>query len=121
MKIHQDTSTEQHLFTGYGSDYVMVDKVRYDYPLLVEPGNIQQWHVIGFDTLTRQDFEALESYAPEVIIFGTGENLKFPHPSLISPLLTKGIGVECMNTGAACRTFNILCAEGRQVLAAILF
>ena len=120
MKFHQDSSAEQHLFTGYGDGYVMVDKVRYDYPLIVQPDQIARWPVTGFDLLTVQDFDALNVYTPELVIFGAGPVMRFPHPALISPLTAKGIGVECMDTAAACRTFNILCTEGRRVLAALL-
>ena len=57
---------------------------------------------------------------PEVILLGTGNRLQFPHPRLTRPLQQAGIGLEAMDTVAACRTYNILMAEGRQVLAALL-
>lgn len=119
MKFHQDISPEQHLFTGYGDGYVVVDKIRYDYPLIVQPDQIARWTVNDFEQLTAVDFEALNHHMPEVVIFGVGPLMRFPHPALISPLTANGIGVECMNTAAACRTYNLLCTEGRRVLAVL--
>ncbi len=62
----------------------------------------------------------LAELKPEVVLLGTGTRLRFPHPRLTRALTDAGIGVEVMDTPAACRTFNILAAEGRKVLAAVI-
>lgn len=74
-----------------------------------------------------QNLEALEPHHlaltlemnPELVILGTGSSLQFPHPAIFSSLMENGIGYEVMNTGAACRTYNVLAAEGRQVVTAL--
>jgi uncharacterized protein len=72
------------------------------------------------ETLSIADFESLLDRKPELVVFGTGAKQRFPHPKLLASLTQKNIGVEIMNTQAACRTYNILMAEDRQVLAALL-
>ena len=59
--------------------------------------------------------------SPELVIFGSGSRLRFPKPALLQPLMTRRIGFETMDTAAACRTYNVLLAEGRAVVAALLF
>ncbi len=82
----------------------------------VEPG----WHAGPFGTLAAADLAPLAALAPEVLILGTGKAFGFPHPSVLAPLHAAGIGVEVMDTRAACRTYNILLGEGRRVVAAII-
>jgi uncharacterized protein len=74
-----------------------------------------------FDALSERHFAALADLAPELVIFGTGARLRFPAPALLRPLIERGIGVETMDTAAACRTYNVLLGEGRAVVAALLF
>jgi len=57
---------------------------------------------------------------PDIVVLGTGASLRFPHPRLTRALLEQRIGLEVMDTAAACRTFNILAAEGRRVAAALM-
>lgn len=67
---------------------------------------------------TRRTSRPVATLEPEIVLLGTGEQQRFPHPRLTRELLTRGIGVEIMNTAAACRTYNILMLEGRRVVAA---
>lgn len=73
-----------------------------------------------FDELTSRHFEALQALAPELVIFGSGRRLRFPAAALTQPLVNAQVGLEVMDTGAACRTYNILVGEGRRVVAALL-
>ena len=73
-----------------------------------------------FDELASSHFEALRALAPELVIFGSGRRLRFPPLSLTQPLVNAQVGLEVMDTGAACRTYNILVGEGRHVVAALL-
>ena len=83
--------------------------VEYRDNLLVTPERIVQgWAAGGFEHLTEADFAALAALAPEVALLGTGATLRFPHPRLMRALVDAGIGLEVMDTPAACRTFNIL-------------
>ena len=74
----------------------------------------------GFDGLAESEFAALLAYEPEVVLFGTGAALRFPRPELTRALIDARVGLEVMDTPAACRTYNILAAEGRSVVAALL-
>jgi uncharacterized protein len=120
MKFHLNTA-EGNMFTGHGADYVRLGVVEYRDNILVTPERIVTgWTAGGFDTLTEADFAALAELKPEVVLLGTGASLRFPHPRLTRALTDAGIGVEVMDTPAACRTFNILAAEGRRVVAAVI-
>jgi uncharacterized protein len=70
--------------------------------------------------LAADHMAAIVELAPEIVLLGTGASLRFPEPALLAPLYKAGIGVEVMDTPAACRTYNILLAEGRKVLAAVI-
>ena len=120
MKFHL-SSGEGNVFTGHGPGYVRLGVVEYRGNLLVTPDRIVEgWAPGGFEQLTDSDFAALAALAPEVALLGTGAKLRFPQPRLTRVLVEAGIGLEVMDTPAACRTFNILAAEGRRVAAAIL-
>jgi uncharacterized protein len=120
MKFHL-SAAEGNVFTGHGADYVRLGIVEYRENLLVTPERIVTgWATGGFDGLTEADFAALAALEPEVALLGTGTTLRFPNPRLTKPLIDAGIGLEVMDTAAACRTFNILAAEGRRVAAGIL-
>jgi uncharacterized protein len=121
MKFHITKAAGQNLFTGYGDGYVAINNARYEHPVLVSPeGEVERWDASSFDALTRAHFEALLERSPELVLLGTGDTLRFPRPELTRVLATAGMGFEAMDTKAACRTFNILMAEGRSVIAAIL-
>jgi len=120
MKFHLSTG-EGNVFTGHGAGFVRLGVVEYRDNLLVTPERIVTgWAPGGFDQLTEADFVSLAELAPEVALLGTGGTMRFPHPRLTRPLIEAGIGLEVMDTPAACRTFNILAAEGRKVAVAVL-
>ncbi len=109
------------MFTGYGTGYVMVNQVRYVSSVIVLPDRIiEDWPAQTFEQLTLEHFEYLFPLQPEIVLLGTGATLRFPHPALTKTLIAAKIGVEVMDTSAACRTYNILTAEGRHVAAALL-
>ena|SRR6185295_18182712 len=120
MKLHLTRDQGQQLFTGYGAGYVAVNNVRYENSVLVTPASVSGWPVRAFDELRPADFEFIASLRPEVVVFGTGPAQRFPRPELARALAASGAGVEVMDSRAACRTYNILAAEGRAVVAAIL-
>jgi len=122
VKLHLANLGETKLFTGYADDHVLVNRERFDTSLVVMAEAVRDdWGVSGFDNLNESHFEYFLSFKPEVILLGTGAHQHFPHPRLYRALTDAGIGVECMDTPAACRTYNILVAEDRIVIAAILF
>ena len=120
MKLHLAQQQGQQLFTGYGAGYVAVNNVRYERSVLVTPSSVVDWPVGRFDELSPSDFEFIGSLKPEVVVFGTGPTQRFPGTTLARALAASGAGVEVMDSRAACRTYNILAAEGRGVVAAIL-
>ena len=122
MKFHITPLAEgQNLFTGYGDGYVSINHQRYERPVVVSPGHeVEEWHAADFEGLTPAHFDALLALKPEIVILGTGGTLRFPRPEVTRPLAAAAVGFEAMDTKAACRTYNILMAEGRQVVAAIL-
>jgi uncharacterized protein len=121
VKLHASALTRLHTFTGYGEGYVMVNGARHEESVIVLPERIEPWPVAGFAALAEEHFAALAALAPEVVLLGTGARLRFPHPSLTAALARARIGLEVMDTQAACRTYNILMAEERKVAAALLF
>ena len=122
LKFHLNHADGLNLFTGYGDDYVIINHERYSQPsLLVTPNDILlDWQVINFSALQVHHFTEILQQQPELALLGTGNRLRFPHPHLSAALTNAGIGLEVMDTKAACRTYNILVAEGRRVVVALL-
>ena len=121
MKLHQDSSSALNTITSYGDGFVAINLERHEGSVIVMPDMpVTAWPVSSFEALAPEHFEALAAAAPEVVIFGSGSRLRFPHPRLTAELAKHRIGVETMDFGAACRTYNILMSEGRRVAVALL-
>lgn len=121
MKLHLADAPGLNLFTGYGPDYVAVNHRHYQSSLIVLPDRIvADWPPQSFETLSGGDFEAILQFAPEIVLLGTGGALRFPHPRLTQALMRTQVGLEVMDTPAACRTYNILASEGRKVAATLI-
>jgi uncharacterized protein len=122
MKLHLNTDAGQMLFTGYGADHVLINGHRHDASLLLTARGIEvaPWAGLGFEALTAAHFRWIASRELDILLLGTGTRLRFPHPSLTRALVEAQIGLEVMDIGALCRTYNILVAEGRSVGAAVL-
>jgi uncharacterized protein len=88
--------------------------------LLAADRVVEDWGPRSVNDLTMEHFDAIAALTPEVVVLGTGSRQKFPERALFAKLLTRGIGVEVMDTGAACRTYNVLVSEDRRVVAALL-
>ncbi|MDP2786048.1 MAG: MTH938/NDUFAF3 family protein [Sulfurimicrobium sp.] len=120
MKLHLQTASGTHLFTSYGPDHVAVNGIRHEQSLIVLPEQvIKEWQAAEAKLLTAEHFAALAGLELEILLLGTGAKLCFPSPRLIHAMAQQGIGLEVMDTFAACRTYNILAAEGRKVAAAL--
>lgn len=121
MKLHLSNAPGLNLISGYGSGYVQIKEQRHQASLIVLPELVvPDWPVAAFESLVALHFERLAELGPELVVLGTGNRHRFPHPSLYQTLIAAGIGLEHMDTGAACRTYNILAAEGRRVAAALI-
>ncbi|MDR2325844.1 MAG: Mth938-like domain-containing protein [Acidovorax sp.] len=120
MKFQPDKSDAPSI-TGYGPGWLAVNQAQQHHSLLVgSNGLLQAWDCSRFEELTAEHFAQLAEQPVEVVIFGSGAKLRFVPPAWLAPLMAKRIGVETMDTSAACRTFNVLSQEGRPVLAALL-
>ena len=119
MKLQLEQAAGRCVFTGYGNGYVAVNDVRHGYPVVVMADTLKAWEVATFESLAVGHFAGLLALSPEIVLLGTGALLRFPAPALTQPLTAAWVGVEVMDTRAACRTFNVLSAEGRRVLAAV--
>ena len=121
MKLHLANPGDTKLFTAHGAGHVMVNGERFERSIVVLAEEVRDdWIVAGFDGLDESHFDYFLALKPDVLLLGTGTTQRFPHPRLYRALTDAGIGVECMGTPAACRTYNILVAEDRKVVAAIL-
>ena len=121
MKIAQDAGAAGNRFTGYGAGYVEVNRVRHAHSLVVGAEQlVVDWPATSVQSLNADHIGALVALSPEIVLLGTGATFAFPEPALLAPLYKAGVGVEVMDTPAACRTFNILLAEGRNVIAALI-
>jgi len=106
---------------AYGPGWVSVNGQKMSSSLLVSAqGLLRPWRPQHFDELQADDFTSLLADPPELIVFGSGPRLRFPAPALLQGLMQARVGIESMDTMAACRTYNILAGEGRRVLAALL-
>lgn len=121
MKLHPDQPNALNTVTAYGSGFFEINQVRHEGALLLMPeGEVRRWPVTDYESLRAADLEALLELQAEVVLLGTGTTHRLPHPRLTAALTRAGVGVETMDSSAACRTYNILMGEGRRVLAALL-
>ena len=122
MKLQAVQNMGQNTFTAYGEGYVSVNSVRHTNNLIVLPERlIPDWTPARFDTLSLAEFDLLATLDTEIILLGTGKQLRFPRPELMQPLMAVRKGLEVMDIHAACRTYNVLINEGRKVAAALIF
>jgi uncharacterized protein len=121
MKFQPDTATGSNAISRHEPGRVWVGAAPYNESVIVPwEGSVLPWSLTRFDALTAEHFERIAALAPELVIFGSGRRLRFAHPSLLRPLIDRRIGIETMDTPAACRTYNVLFSERRSVVAALL-
>jgi len=121
MKLHATSTQQYQTVTAYDETGVEINAVRFDYSLLVLPEIPPvPWPVSSFDQLSTENFEQIGATSPDVVILGSGNKQRFVHPKLLAGLTVRRIGVESMDNQAACRTYNILMAEGRKVALALI-
>lgn len=122
MKLHTTSTQQYQTITAYDNAGVDINNTRYTASLIVLPESPPTpWPATSFDTLSAAHFEQIDAVRPDVVILGTGARQRFVHPKLTTALTSRRIGVECMDNQAACRTYNILMAEGRKVALALIF
>ena len=122
MKLQADHIAGQNAIARHGAEGVVVNGIEHRQSVVVPwLGEVVPWPVDAFAALSAEHFAALAALGPELVIFGSGSRLRFPPAALLRSLIERRIGIETMDTAAACRTYNVLRAEGRTVVAALLF
>jgi uncharacterized protein len=120
MKLQPDRIETQSV-TAYGPGWVAIQGEKIEHSVLITSQGIRlDWQCRSFDDLGPQHFEQLAALDVEIVIFGSGERLRFPKHEWQVGLMQRRVGLETMDTQAACRTYNILAGEGRKVAAALL-
>ncbi len=121
MKLSEDYTYGTNVIRAYSGDGIEVNDTAYQQSLIIAATQlIDDWQVRQVDDLSEQHWQQILEMNPEVIIIGTGEQIVFPHPSSYAAVIQQGIGIEFMDSMAACRTYNILLSEDRSVVAGII-
>lgn len=121
MKLDPAPNDGSYTFSSYGEGYVAINGRRHTQNIALLPRQLfPGWTTASFEQLTEADFAMLAGLGAKILLLGTGRQLRFPEPRLTRPLIEAGIGLEVMDTQAACRTFNILVSEQRSVACALL-
>lgn len=119
MKLQPDQSDAQTI-SGHGPGWVAVGQEKITHNVVLgSRGERFEW-APSYEALGPEHFEQLAQLGVEVVIFGSGARIRFPRPAWLAPLGARRIGIETMDTAAACRTYNILAQEGREVAVALL-
>jgi len=128
MKFSLETTTDANTIHSYGDDFIVVktkesiDVKRLDSSLIMTPIQIiADWQIKNITQLDLADITELKNLDPEVLILVHGSSVHSIPPKLIYEFARHAIGIECMSLGAACRTYNLLVAEDRKVVLAIIF
>ena len=121
MKFQPESTNGVNVVSRQEAGCVWVGSVPFRHSLLLPwTGEPQDWTLANFEDLRAEHFARIAALQPEVVIFGSGPRIRFPHPSLTRALIERRIGMETMDTAAACRTYNVLVTEGRSVAMALL-
>lgn len=121
MHFARDNSSSDFLIRSYSAGCITVGDTEHNQSLILTPERlISGWEPDNPEALQAEHFVLVAELEPEVVLLGTGKKLLFPHPAITADLLVQGIGVEVMDTAAACRTYNVLLSESRRVVAALL-
>lgn len=121
MKFELESNDSQYRIQSYRPNIaIMINRIAYSHSVLISSKYLSKWSPATFEELTEEHIEQICQLKVSVVLIGTGEKLRFPQQSLLSPLMKAGVGFEIMDTGAACRTFEVLASEGRGVAAALL-
>lgn len=121
MSLTLDENAASYQIRAYQPGQIQVNEQIFAHSLIVTPEKlIDTWTPQTIDELRHDDLAAIIELRPAILLIGTGHTLQFPKLAIYGDLINYGIGVEIMNTHAACRTYNILTAEGRSVAAALI-
>ncbi|MGI9305273.1 MAG: Mth938-like domain-containing protein [Gammaproteobacteria bacterium] len=121
MNITQDFGNATYLIRGYDAHEIRINDSSYTRSVLITPDFLDsEWPPQRVEEIATKHIEAIAALKPEVVVLGTGAKIKFPAREISHFFLERGVGVEIMDTPAACRTYNILMSEGRNVAAGLI-
>ncbi len=121
MKFSEDYTSGSYIIRAFSDNRIEINNTVYENSLVISKHQLNDnWGISHVDQISHKTWQGLIKDRPEVIIIGTGTRLIFPHPSSYAPAIEQGIGVEFMDSGAACRTYNVLLSEDRHVIAGII-
>lgn len=121
MRFTLDTHPSANLVTGIGPRGIRVGEQWFEGSLIINAAELlADWPVRDLDALDLEALAPVMRLAPEIVLLGTGARIRFPDPALFAALAAHGIGLEVMDTPAACRTYNVLVSEDRPVVAALI-
>jgi uncharacterized protein len=121
MKFAQENLDEGYVVTAYDDQSISINHKPFSQSFIVSPQQLDaDWPIGHIDQLTAVHIEQVLVFEPELVVIGTGNRLCFPAVEHYADLIRQGIGVEFMDNGAACRTYNILMSEGRNAVAAFI-
>jgi uncharacterized protein len=121
MKLQLENPAGTNLVRSYGPGQVRIGDTSHACSIIVTANAvIAPWRPQAAADLSPADLEPLLGLGPEVVLLGTGARQQFPDPQVLRILYEQRIGVEIMDTSAACRTYNVLVTEGRNVAAALI-
>jgi len=121
MQFMRENANDAHAIVAFGGGELRLrDRVLRGSVVVTREAVIEGWRPRGIESLALDDFEGLLALRPEVVLLGTGERQRLPSPALFADFAARGIGLEVMDSNAACRTYNVLLGESRDVALALL-
>ena len=120
MKFTLESSQGNNVFSNYGNGALSVNEIEHQNSLLIFPDLLQEWPVTNAVDLQIEDFKIFIDRRPDIIILGTGATQQFPSTDLRRELAIQQIQLDVMDTAAACRTYNLLVSEDRNIGAAVI-
>jgi uncharacterized protein len=121
MKFAQDNQDEGYVITAYGENSISINGKSFKQSLIITRTKLNEnWELSTVELLQADHINQILAFKPELIIIGTGDELIFPAVEVYSGIIEHGIGVDFMDTRAACRTYNILMSEGRHIVAGLI-
>jgi uncharacterized protein len=120
MKFTLESSSRVNLVRAYSRAELRIGEAQVRSSCIVSADRlITDWPPARLEALRPEDLEAIFALEPEVVLLGTGERQRFPPPDIRAAFAARGVGLEVMDLGAACRTYNVLVQEERQAVAAL--
>ena len=122
MKFQLDDHQDINFISNYDTNSIVINEITYSSSLLVSINKIKQgWQVSSIDDINEDDCQFIADQGNEIVLLGTTSEIVSINPKYRVWFANNGMGLEVMNLGAACRTYNVLASERRSVIAALIF